>query len=76
MRITANVSDTLGADAKIFAGNENISVSKLITKALESYLAHQKKGKLGEELLSLAGKGHVRPDANRELEMGRLDGRA
>lgn len=76
MRITANVPDPLGADAKNFAGNENISVSGLITKALEFYLTQSRKKKMGEKLLTLAGKGHVAPDSSHELEVGRLDDRS
>jgi hypothetical protein len=47
MRITANVPDPLGVDAKNFAGNENVSVSSLITKALEFYLTQSRKKKMG-----------------------------
>lgn len=76
MRITANVPDPLGVDAKNFAANENVSVSGLITKALEFYLTQSRKKKMGEKLLTLAGKGHVAPGASYELEVGRLDDRS
>lgn len=75
MRITANVPEDLGRNAKIFASNENISVSNLVTKALEFYMTQCRKKEMGEKLLSLSGKGHVSAEVYKEIDSGRSDDR-
>lgn len=76
MRVTVHIPDSLGPSLKQEAQREGISVSALTARALESYLKQKKKKEAGLKLLRLVGTGAVAPDADVELERGRIDNRS
>jgi metal-responsive CopG/Arc/MetJ family transcriptional regulator len=75
MRITINVPDKLSENLKRAAANRGISVSSLVTEAVEHYLIIQRRRSLGEKVLALAGKVHVAEDIYDQIEEGRKDDR-
>ncbi|SPF43785.1 conserved hypothetical protein [Syntrophobacter sp. SbD1] len=75
MRITINVPDNLKENLKREAGNRNISVSRLVSEALDLYLLDSRRRALGKKVLDLAGKAKVSASADLILEKGRRDDR-
>ncbi|MBM4347570.1 MAG: hypothetical protein FJ107_05490 [Deltaproteobacteria bacterium] len=73
MRITTHIPDPLARDAKIMAENEKKSVSSIIADALAYYITEKRKKRLGRKVLEIAGKVRVSPEADKELERGRMD---
>lgn len=76
MRITVSLPDKLSENLKREAHNRNISVSRLVSDALERYLLDLRRKALGKKVLDLAGEAHVSPDADSILDEGRRNDRA
>jgi metal-responsive CopG/Arc/MetJ family transcriptional regulator len=75
MRITINVPDKLSENLKRAAANREISVSSLVSEAVEHYLIVQQRRALGKKVLDLAGKVHVAEDVYDQIDEGRRDDR-
>ena len=75
MRITVNVPNSLGEETRQMARDENTSVSRVVTNAIELYVTQEKRKRLGKKVLRLAGKVHVADDALDVLDRGRKDDR-
>lgn len=76
MRITINLPEKLGDTLKRTALQERVSVSRLVTGALEDYLLEKRRRALGKKVLDLVGRVRVAPEALDLLEAGRNDDRA
>jgi len=75
MRITITIPDKLSENLKRAAANRGISVSGLVSEAVEHYLIVQRRKALGEKVLALAGKVQVAEDVYELIEEGRRDDR-
>jgi metal-responsive CopG/Arc/MetJ family transcriptional regulator len=75
MRITITIPDKLNENLKRTAANRGMSVSALVSEAVEHYLIVQRRRALGEKVLALAGKVHVAEDIYDQIEEGRRDDR-
>lgn len=75
MRLTVSIPDKLSDNLKRAAANRRVSVSSLVTEAVEQYLIVQRKRALGKKALELAGHVHVAPDVYEIVEEGRADDR-
>lgn len=75
MRITVSIPDKLSDNLKRAAANRHVSVSSLVTEAVEHFLILQQKRSFGKKALELAGNVHVAPDVYEMLEEGRRDDR-
>lgn len=71
MRVTVHIKETLNEEIKRLAANEHKSVSMLIGESVEFYIRERKRKALGNEVLRLAGKVKVDPEALRVLDEGR-----
>jgi metal-responsive CopG/Arc/MetJ family transcriptional regulator len=76
MRITINLPERLGDSLKRTAAQERVSVSRLVTGAVEGFLLEKRRRALGKKVLDLAGRARVAPEATDLLETGREDDRA
>ena len=76
MRITISIPDKLNDNLKRAAANRGMSVSSLVSEAVEQYLIVQRRRALGKKALALVGKVHVAPDVQDMIEEGRRDDRA
>lgn len=76
MRITVSLPDKLRNNLKWAAANRGVSVSSLVTEAVEQYLIMQRRKSLGKKALALAGKVHVAADIYDMIDEGRRDDRA
>ena len=77
--VARSIDLSLDQAVNIEAVNGKIIITPIWKKddyELEEVLSRSRKKKLGKMLLSLAGKEHVAPDADHELEAGRFDDRA
>jgi metal-responsive CopG/Arc/MetJ family transcriptional regulator len=75
MRITISIPDKLRENLKRAATNRGISVSSLVSEAVEHYLIVQRRRALGEKVLALVGKVHVSEDIYDQIDEGRRDDR-
>jgi len=76
MRITVNLPEKLGDSLKRTALQERISVSRLVTGAVEDFLLEKRRRTLGKKVLGLVGRARVVPEALELLDAGREDDRA
>lgn len=75
MRITISIPDKLSENLKRAAANRGVSVSGLVSEAVDHYLIVEQRRTLGEKALDLVGKVHVNKDVHEMLEEGRRDDR-
>jgi metal-responsive CopG/Arc/MetJ family transcriptional regulator len=76
MRVTIHITDCLGKEIKGLAKDEQESVSALVAKAVEKYIAENRRRRHGENILNLVGVATVSDMALAELESGRADDRS
>lgn len=75
MRITINLPEKLGDSLKRAALQERVSVSRLVTGAVEDFLLEKRRRNLGKKVLDLVGRSLVTPEALDLLAAGREDDR-
>lgn len=75
MRVTVHIHDVLAVQLKEMAASQSRSVSAAVATAIERYLAEEKRRRLGAQVLDLAGKVKVAPDAEMMVDEGRHDAR-
>jgi len=76
MRITITIPDKLNENLKRAAANRGMSVSALVSEAVEHYLIVQRRCTLGEKVLDLAGQVQVAGDVQELIDAGRRDDRS
>jgi metal-responsive CopG/Arc/MetJ family transcriptional regulator len=76
MRVTVHLQDSLAVRLKETARDDRLSVSSLVSSAVEHYLHERRRRALGNRILALAGKVRVAPDALASLDEGRADDRS
>lgn len=76
MRVTINLPEKLGDSLKRAALRERVSVSRLVTDAVEDFLLEKRRRTLGKKVLDLVGRARVAPEALDLLDAGREDDRA
>jgi metal-responsive CopG/Arc/MetJ family transcriptional regulator len=75
MRITINIPDKLNENLKRAAANRGMSVSGLVSEAVDHYLIVEQRRTMGEKALELVGKVHVDKNIHEMIEEGRKDDR-
>lgn len=76
MRITISIPDKLNDNLKRAAANRGVSISRMVTEAIEHYLIEQQRRTLGKKALALVGKVHVAADIHDLIDEGRRDDRS
>ncbi|PSQ89232.1 MAG: hypothetical protein BRD45_03925 [Bacteroidetes bacterium QS_8_64_10] len=67
MRVTVNVPDELGEQIKMWADEQDVSVSSIYADAVEKHLARQRRKRAAERIEASLG-GAFAPDALEELD--------